>query len=290
MIRTGQLPDSHLFSHEAMNTTFHLRIVADREPVARGMARECFDHVDYLETRLSRFLDGSDISRVNHMQAGETLYLSEAGHACLLLALHVHARTRGLFDITIGTRIAHRKAGDNTPAPPLAGNLIIHPDAPAITCESPGREIDLGGIGKGFALDQMMALLIDWGADGALLSAGASTLLCFGGQAWPVDLSGDSGSQRISLTNRALSASGTGILGSHIVHPLDVARTEKYLGKRVWVVAPAAALSDAWSTAVMLMDRRDVMEILSGEDDILAVYAETGGNVECISSTPCDPA
>ena len=62
---------------------------------------------------------------------------------------------------------------------------------PAITCEEPGREIDLGGIGKGFALDQLKQLLTEWDADDALLAAGASSLLAFGPSAWPVDLTGE---------------------------------------------------------------------------------------------------
>ncbi len=56
------------------------------------------------------------------------------------------------------------------------GRLTIHPDIAAVTCDEPGREIDLGGIGKGFALDQLRQILLDWGAEGGLLTAGASSL------------------------------------------------------------------------------------------------------------------
>lgn len=276
-------PDSHLFTHEAMNTTFRLRIVADSEREAGGMARECFEHLDYLETRLSRFIEGSDISRINRMQAGETLYISEACHECLLLALQVHAGSGGLFDITLGALIAHRKSGDATTPPPPAGKLIIHPDAPAITCATPGREIDLGGIGKGFAIDEIKKLLVDWGTGRALLAAGASTLLAFGDMAWPVDLTGDHDSRRIPLANRALSASGTGIQGSHIVHPSG--QNMDYPGKRIWVISPGAALSDAWSTAVMLMSREEAREAASTVQDVQCVFADIGGRIECLGGS-----
>ncbi len=280
MIAPPALPDAHLFAHEAMRTTFRLWIVAENEPVARGMARECFEHLDYLEARLSRFIEGSDISRVNRMRAGETLYISEASHQCLLLALQVHTQSGGLFDATLGTLIEHRKSGNTTELQPPAGSLIIHPDAPAITCESPGREVDLGGIGKGFALDEIKKLLVDWEAGGALLAAGASTLLAYGEQAWPVDLAGDSNTYRIPLLNRALGASGTGIQGSHIIHPCG--RDMAYLGKRAWVLSPAAALADAWSTAAMLMGREEVMEIMSRAEDVQCVFAEHDGGIEHI--------
>jgi len=277
----ASLPDAHLFSHDAMNTTFCLRIIAASEEVARGMARECIEHLDYLENRLSRFIDGSDVSRINRLQAGETLYLSEPCHACLRLALDAHARTGGLFDVTLGSRIAHRKTGIPGPFPPLAGNLTLHPDVPAITCEEPGREIDLGGIGKGFALDQLQALLLDWGAEGALLASGASTLLAFGPASWPVDLTGDHDVKRIRLANQALGASGTGIQGNHIVDPRETGEPFQLSWTRVWVTAATAAQADAWSTAVMLMNPEELAAFLTQDEVAQAVYVDRGAKVEC---------
>ena len=157
------LPASHQFSQDAMHTTFSMRLIGDDAQLVAGVARECFDLLDSLESKLSRFVDGSDVFRINRLRAGETLYLSEHCHRCLLSAMDAYALTGGLFDITLGRRIAHRKSGSGNPVPPLAGKLIVHPDLPAITCETPGREIDLGGIGKGFALDLMGELLLDWG-------------------------------------------------------------------------------------------------------------------------------
>ncbi|MCX6866735.1 MAG: FAD:protein FMN transferase, partial [Verrucomicrobia bacterium] len=249
----GLMPDAHLFTHDAMNTTFSLRIRGVDEPAARAMARECYYLIDMLESRLSRFIAGSEVAQINAMRAGETLYLSEPCHQCLLLALNACANTGGLFDITLGSRIAHRKSGGNAPAPPLAGRLPLHPDVPAITCESPGREIDLGGIAKGFAIDQLQQLLSEWGAHDVLLAAGASSWLAFGPSAWPVDLTGDHESLRVYLTNQALGASGTGIQGNHILHPGGPDAMPARPLTRVWVSAPTAALAEIWSTALMLV-------------------------------------
>lgn len=273
-------PPAHLFTHEAMNTTFSLRICEPDQPIAAGMARECFDQLDLLESRLSRFIDGSDVSRINTLHAGETLYLSESTHQCLLAALDAYARTGGLFDITLGSRIAHQKSGDTGAIPPLAGRLTIHPDVAAVTCESPGREIDLGGIGKGFALDQLKKLLLDWGAEGGLLAAGASSLLAFGPHAWPVDLAGDGSSLRIGLANESLSASGTGIQGSHIVHPEGAAAMPASPCRRVWVTAPTAALAEIWSTALMLIEPGVIADIIAEEENIRGVYIDRDGGVE----------
>lgn len=274
------IPASHLFIHEAMHTTFALRICEQDEAIARGMAHECFEQLDFLESRLSRFIDGSDVSRINHMQAGETLYISQPCHDCLLIALSAHSQTGGLFDITLGRRIEHRKSGSHDPLPPLSGKIVIHPDVPAVTCEEPGREIDLGGIGKGFALDYLQQILSEWGAEGALLAAGASSLLAFGPQPWPVDLSGDGGSTRTFLRNEALSASGTGIQGSHIIHPAGDEAMPTTPCDRVWVTAPTAALAEVWSTALMLLDPDEVAGFILGNESIRSVHTERGGVIQ----------
>ena len=279
MTSPGPLTDSIHFEHEAMNTTFALRLRGIDKETAQGIARESFELVDRLESRLSRFVDGGDVSRINRMRAGETLYLSEDCHRCLLLALDAHARTGGLFDITLGRRIEHRKSGAAGPPPDITGSIIIHPDVPAVTCAEPGRVLDLGGIGKGFALDQLKQLLTDWEADDALLAAGASSLLAFGPASWPVDLTGERAARRIALCNHALSASGTGIQGSHIIHPAGPDAAPASACARVWVLAPTAALAEIWSTALMLVEPEKIPAIIVGEPEITAVYADLNGEV-----------
>jgi thiamine biosynthesis lipoprotein len=278
------MPAARLFSHEAMNTTFLLHLCEEDEAIAVGMARECFEQLDFLETRLSRFVDGSDVSRINHMQAGETLYISQPCHECLLAALEAYQKTGGLFDITLGKRIEHRKSGEIGPPPDLTGKIVIHPDVPAVTCEETGREVDLGGIGKGFALDHLQQLLIEWGAEGALLAAGASSLLAFGPQPWPVELAGSGRSTRIILRNEALSASGTGIQGSHILHPAGDNAMPAAPCDRIWVTARTAALAEIWSTALMLLEPDEIKEFIAENDSLLSVHIDCGGRIQQILS------
>lgn len=255
------MPSAVRFSHEAMNTTFDLRIPGEMQSHLRDVAKVCFETLDLLEQDLSRFIEGSDVSRINRMQAGEQLYVSQDTHTCLLQALELHQQTAGLFDVTLGARIEHLKSKHDGTPPAICGSLIIAPDQPLVQCDAPGREIDLGGIGKGYALDRLRQVLIEWEIESALLSAGGSTQLAHGPLAWPVALSGDRESIKIALQEQALSASGIGIQGSHIVHPDD--DHEDGLGlsfTRVWLTDTTAASADAWSTAVMLMTGAQLSE------------------------------
>lgn len=274
------MTDAHGFAHEAMNTTFTLRLRGLERPVAESMVTECIHELDRIEGKLSRFIDGSDVSRINRLAAGETLYVTETTHQCLLAAVDAYVKTGGLFDITLGSRIDHRKSGAAAPMPEVTGRLIIHPDVAAVTCEEPGRQIDLGGIGKGFALDRLKEILIDWGAEDFLLAAGASSLLAHGPSAWPIELAGDSTSARLLLHNESLSASGTRIQGSHIVHPAGDDAMPAQPCDRVWVTASCAALAEVWSTAFMLVSMEEVNDLIGEESGVSSVHVECGGIVD----------
>lgn len=274
MSGSTNFPPHHSFHHEAMKTTFHLRICGEDKSLIQSLACECLHRIDELESKLSRYLEGGDVYRINTMSAGETLYISDECHECLLSAMEACIHTGGLFDPTLGTMIKHRKEGMNGEPPQPEGQLIVHPDTPAVTCNAPGRVIDLGGIGKGYTLDQLGRLLSGWDVTGALLSSGASTHLAIGPYPWPIDLSGDHGVLRIPLQGEALSASGTSIQGSHIVHHDQTRGSMANQPARIWACSPSAALADAWSTALMLMTPEEIRQAPSDEVALKTVYLE----------------
>ncbi|MDP4878672.1 MAG: FAD:protein FMN transferase, partial [Opitutales bacterium] len=178
---------------------------------------------------------------------------------------------------TLGTQIEHRKNAHDGVAPALCGQLMVDPDRPAIHCAEPGREIDLGGIGKGFALDKMRSVIEEMGIESALLSAGASTQLAFGEEAWEIELRGDNDTLKLSLQNQALSASGTSIQGSHIISPRD--SHTNYQFPRLWLTHSSATMADAFSTAVLLMNEGESAQITGSID---AIYFEKDGAISSL--------
>lgn len=251
------MSQTQLFEHEAMKTTFTLRLKTDDATFAKDVAQDCFRLLDDIEAQLSRYVEGSDIWKINQMQADETLFLGDTAYACLRIALDAYVETGGLFDITLGRQIEHRKNKQEGPPPEISGQLMVDPDRPAVHCIESGRELDLGGIGKGFALDQLLKRIQDWGKiDAALLSAGASSQLAYGPSPWKIRLSGDHDDCIIELNNQALSASGTGIQGNHIVSSRTVDISYTY--PRIWVVDSNAASAEIWSTAALLMTKDEL--------------------------------
>ena len=256
-----------------MATEFELLIAQPEVDAAyaRQVADAVFAEVDRLEDDLSRYKPGSDIWRINHLRAGEQCRIGMAARDCLQLAFAVHAETGGALDITIGRLMDIFRHNDGTPRTPSAQELeearqrigphiVSLDDSGMLSATVDLPALDLGALGKGYALDQAVTVLHDHGIHHALLNAGSSTVLGLGhppdAEGWTVH-AGNAAPVPVLLHNSSLSASGFAVKGAHIMdarrlQPVPVRQT------RLWVSAPTAALSDALSTAFTVMDPAEI--------------------------------
>ena len=254
--------DRHTRVHEAMATTFKLT-VARADPVyARQACAEAFAELDRIEGRLSRYVQSSDISRINRLGQGLSTVVQLDAFECLRLALDVQRETRGAFDVAYGS------------TGPLPGcpRFDLNEQDHTVRVLADGVRLDLGGIGKGFALDRMAALLADWEIDSALLAASTSTLLALnppsGQSGWPITFGPEHDLQRLVLCNRALSGSGTAVKGSHIIDPRTGRPVEDRAG--AWAGAPCAAAADALSTAFLVMTEGEIRDYCCRHPEVTA--------------------
>ena len=247
-----------VFQHPAMNTTFTLRFLSEDSQLCKSVARICIELIDDLESRLSRYREGSDVSQINHMRSGESLFIHETTYNCIRHALEMHSLTMGLFDITLGKQIEHVKHNRLGKIPSLLGTLALDPNRPVVHCVAEGREIDLGGIGKGFALDLAKETAAQHGIASGLISAGASTHIAFGESTWPIQLE-DLLENKIHLVNQALSVSGIEIQGHHIIRPDSLDAITQHA--RVCVIADSATIADSLSTAIMISEPNQIEQI-----------------------------
>ncbi|MFZ4765688.1 MAG: FAD:protein FMN transferase, partial [Roseimicrobium sp.] len=136
-----------------------------------------------------------------------------------------------------------------------------------------GIRLDLGALGKGYALDQAVTILANHGIERALLNAGDSTILALeppeGDSGWIVNV-GNREPIALSLRQRAISASGFAVKGAHIMDP-RLRQPVPARPERVWAIAPTAALSDALSTAFAVMTRAETVAFCSGQPEIVAI-------------------
>jgi len=258
--------DVRRFSHDAMATVFEVHGVHPDARYAAQAAQAAFDLADALERELSRFLPNSDIGRVNHLAAGGRTRVTPSTMECLVIARHVFDLTGGAFDVSIGTGLP---------------SLELDPDDFLVFATRSGVRVDLGGIGKGYAVDLMAALIEEWGLERALVHGGFSSVLALeapaGRDGWSLTLS-DPGvptrvMARLSARQTALGASGLR-KGDHILDPRtggpargrraawaavprpDAAGTGTLTGAKPRVAA--AAVADALATAFMLLGLEEI--------------------------------
>ncbi len=243
-------PAAHRFACAAMGTTFEVTIVGEDPAYARQLAGDAFAELRRVERELSRFVPSSDVSRINRLTAGQTVRVGAATYECLRVAAQVDAATDGAFDVTVGAGLTAARAGMEM--------VTLSADDNAVTVGAAGVKVDLGGIGKGYAVDRIVEFLGEWGVAAALVHGGESTVLgkggAPGGEPWTVGLrapgSEDSQLERVRLRDRALSGSGALIHGRHIIDP----RTGRPAPRAAaWASAPTGTLADALSTAFMVM-------------------------------------
>ncbi|MHC4737593.1 MAG: FAD:protein FMN transferase [Planctomycetota bacterium] len=294
----SSMPDSisgaHHFSHNAMATIFEMFIIHDDGRYAGQAANAAFGKLDRLEAELSRFVENSDVSRINSLAAGQPLAVSLETFECLQLCARMYAETDGAFDVTIGGLSAcwlgEDKKSMRNPTKEELSNALRHTgmklvklDEDRYTVEllTDSVQIDLGGIGKGYAVGKMANILRDWDIDTALISGGSSTVLVLKApedvKGWPVTLGNPLNRKetlgRFYLKNRALSGSGLR-KGEHIIDPRSGRPVKKKAG--AWACMREAAKSDALSTAFMVMRPKEVEQYCSKHPDVLGMLVIEG--------------
>jgi len=270
------------FSHEAMATIFEIFIFHEDGRYAEQAAWAAFDVLCRLEAELSRFIDNSDISRINRSAVNQPVIVGLDTFESLKICRDLYKQTNGAFDITIGfLKDSYKKQGKIPKAAKenlrigmnfLELNEVDHTVKRLIDTV----KIDLGGFGKGYAVDLMAELLRDWGIDTALIHGGFSSVLALGcppgAKGWPVTLSNPANRRQILasvyLHDRALGSSGLE-KGSHIFDPHTLKPVKDRLA--AWASVTDAATADALSTAFMVMAPDQVEQYCQNHLDTLAM-------------------
>jgi FAD:protein FMN transferase len=277
------------FSHEAMATVFELYVVSADHAYAAQAARAAFDLIDQLEQELSRFVPNSDITRVSELGAGEQTHVSTSALECLVIARHMFELTGGTFDVSIGTGLP---------------SLEIDADNFVVRATKGGVRVDLGGIGKGYAVDLVGELLEEWELGQALVHGGFSSILALAGPAgsagWPLTLSDPNWPARVltrlNVRQTALGASGIR-KKDHIVDPRHGTPVRGRLAS--WAAVPrpatngpagvgaghrlaATAVADALTTALMMLNPEEIEELCERSPGLEAwiLPESTGGPAE----------
>jgi thiamine biosynthesis lipoprotein len=267
-------PQRREFVAPHMGTLWRLVFFDDDEARARAARDAAWARLTELNARLSDYLDDSELSRL--ARDGRLESPSDDLRRALTASRRLSELTDGAFDITVGPlvrlwRVARKeKSLPGTDAIAATRALVdwraVELTEDAAVFRTRGGRLDLGGIGKGFAQDEVLRLLRErHGIDAALIDAGGGVSVGApppGQSAWTAGLATqretDAG-VTLHLRHQSLATSGdthqfveiNGVRYSHIVDPA----TGLGLTRRVQasVVAADGATADALATAFCVL-------------------------------------
>lgn len=286
------------FARRAMATTFEIVLPFDT-PSASVCAELALDEIDRLESQLTVYRDASEVSLLNARAARQPVRVEPHLFELLLLAQRIHRETAGAFDISVGALIKtwgfYRRAG-RLPSPEEREAVLerigmqdvsLDTQRQTVAFQRVGLEINLGSIGKGYALDRAATLARqDGNAANLLLHGGHSSVLAFGNETptrpgWTIGLLDPDRPQcrrgLLHLRDRAMATSAVtyqhfvheGRKLGHLLDPRTAWPAEAMLSATV--TAPTAAEADALATAFFILGIEKSRDYCERHPDIGAV-------------------
>lgn len=264
---------------------------------------EALDRIDAIEERISVYRPSSELARLNAAAATDWQPVSDDLFCLLLQARDLHERTAGSFDVTAGPLIrtwGFLQRRGRRPAPEeleaahrCSGMHLVEFDEPRqrVRFRQPGVEINLGAIGKGWAIDRAIDLIAAGGIADVLIHGGHSSLRARGSRGgpepgWPVGLRHPLRPRdrlgTIDVENQALGTSGSGTQffidqGRKLGHILDPRSGQPASGVlSATVLAPTAAEADALATAAYVLGPEGLDRIAPEGGPISALLSLAG--------------
>lgn len=256
-----------------------------------------------LEKKFNYFLKDSELSRINNLKKGERFILSEEMFKVLKVSREVGSKTDGVFDVTVGPlseiwfstkkgsglsggqeiNAAKEKMGLN--------NWALDEIEKAVIIKKEGVKINLGGIAKGFIVDEGIRVLKASGINNALINAGGD-IYCIGGGSlaggWRIGISDPRNSREVIATFRVRDK-GVATSGgyerfresdkkkfTHIIDPRTGHPVEKIL-RSVTVVANDCVTADALATALYVLNPHQGLLFIEGIDGAECIVIDENG-------------
>ncbi|MSU20202.1 MAG: FAD:protein FMN transferase [Pedosphaera sp.] len=293
-------------ARNAMATRFEILLHGEDAVALRAAAEEALDEIERLEAQLSLYRLSSEISGINSRAARAPVRVEPELFRLLQQSRHLSQESDGAFDITIAPLVrcwGFMGGTGKMPEPQSIAEarsrvgmqlVTLNEDDFTIRFLREGVMIDLGSIGKGYALERAAEILRDAGVTCALLHGGTSTVYAIGAppdaDAWKVaidvpDVRGSEyemsvGSDKrdakpvkplamVPLKNEALSVSGVhgksfNLNGKMYGHVIDPRTGEPVQGALLAaVILPSATETDALSTALLTLGASGHQQIAS---------------------------
>jgi len=283
----------------AMGTVFEIVVYNDSVARASSAIDQALDEVVRLDNVLSNFKPKSDLSRMNREAHFHVARIPPDLYKVIETSLVYSRLSDGAFDVSVGPLVDLWKAALAGGATPSGAELarartcvgyekivLLPPDE--IEFRSDCMRLDLGAVGKGYAVDRAMEILHANGIERAYIDAGGSTIYGMGApinhDGWLVHLRDPSNrldpqvklmTNSVSTSEQTAASKLEGDSPGHIVDPAS--GTPLRTGYAVSVTAKSATASDALSTTLLLLGPEKGGALVARLKDVSAIWVSADG-------------
>ncbi|MCD4736142.1 MAG: FAD:protein FMN transferase [Bacteroidales bacterium] len=247
-----------------MGTRFNLLLPGIDIPDGDNLFSSCIKVLNRIEKMLSCFLPTSDISFINEHAYHHPVEVNSELLGILKDCLNYFKLTQGCFDISLGKIIdfwngkQNEVDVDSLTKNTGADKIKLDFQNKTVRFTTPHIKLNLGGFGKGYALQKIQGLLTKLGITSAFISFGESSVSCLGkhphGDCWPVGVQDfyqkDKSLATLKLVNQSVSTSGNMEESNHIIHPRKGKPIEEI--KMISVKSDSATDAEVLSTSLMV--------------------------------------
>jgi thiamine biosynthesis lipoprotein len=254
-----------------------------------------------IDDLMSHYKPESQLSRINQHANEEPVQVDKELFDLIKLSTYYSQITDGAFDITyasVGYLYDYPKHIHPTEAQiksALPGvnwrNMLLDEAHHTVRFEHPGMRIDLGGIGKGYAVDRGIDILKARGIQHAVVTAGGDTRIIGDhmGRPWVVAIQHPDDPTkvvtRIPLSDSAMSTSGDyerffdegGVRYHHIIDPHTGHSASKV--RSATILAPTATQTDGMSKTAFVLGAEKTLEIINRMPEYDAVFITPDGKI-----------
>jgi thiamine biosynthesis lipoprotein len=297
------------FDEPHMGTQFRIIVYAPDKDAAAKAAKAAFARIAALNAILSDYDPDSELMRLCARAGGPPVHVSAELFFVLSQAQEVSRQSGGAFDVTVGPIVKlwrrARKLKKLPDAEKLAQaralvgwkNVRLDEKKRTVQLLKPGMQLDLGGIAKGYAADEALAVLKTHGISSALVAAGGDIAVsgpppkAAGWKIAIARLPGEKDAGRLILRDAAVSTSGDAeqfveIAGQRYSHIVDPRTGIGLVGRMsVTVVAKKGIESDSLTKVACVLGPEKGMKIIeANEGASVRMVRQTAGRLERVIS------
>lgn len=269
------------------------------------------DEIERLDAQLSAYRSDSELSGINARAASEPVRVSVEMFSLMQTCARFREQTEGAFDITIGPLMrcwgfvgGSRKAPDSADLATVRGlvgmqRVVLNEENRTVSFDREGVRLDLGAIGKGYAVQKAARILKEAGVQSALIHGGTSSVYAIGtppdAPTWKVAIRHPAKPDKIlevaDLRDSSLSVSAAhgksftmhSVEYGHVIDPRTGAPSQNAI--LAAVIGPDATQGDALSTALLVLGKEWLPKLIEANRRMKGLVATyENGELTVISS------